>query len=125
VTKSNYPEKYLAELGGEPEVMSPGGSVIISPMGEILAGPLWNKEGLLVAELDLSLLIKSKLDFDVIGHYSRNDIFQFGVNGQPETVRAGKLPDLSDEESIPNEGELVREPKDMDEAEEVELGGEG
>jgi nitrilase len=125
VRKSDYPGNYLAELTGEPEIMCPGGSVIISPMGDILAGPLWNKEGLLVAELDFSLLIKSKLDFDVIGHYSRNDIFQFGVHGQPETIRAGRLPVSSDEEPFPDEGELVRERKDIEAEEEVDLGGEG
>jgi nitrilase len=64
--------------------MSSGGSVIISPLGEVLAGPLWNEEGLLTAELDFSVLAKSKLDFDVIGHYSRNDVFKLEVVGQPE-----------------------------------------
>jgi len=83
VKKSDYPEKYLEDLKDEPEIMSVGGSVILSPMGEVLAGPLWNEEGLLTAELDFSLLAKSKLDFDVVGHYSRNDVFQFEVAKQP------------------------------------------
>ena len=67
--------------------MCPGGSVIISPMGDILAGPLWNQEGLLIADLDFSILAKSKLDFDVVGHYSRKDVFSFDVLNQPEMVR--------------------------------------
>jgi nitrilase len=67
--------------------MCPGGSVIFSPMGEILSGPLWNKEGLLIAELDFSLLAKSKLDFDCVGHYARPDVFDFFVNKQPESIR--------------------------------------
>lgn len=79
VQKSDYPERYQGELVEEPEVMSPGGSVIYSPMGEVLAGPLWNEEGLLVAELDSELLAMSKLDFDVVGHYARSDVFEFGV----------------------------------------------
>lgn len=83
VRKSDYPEKYRDDVKDEPEIMSAGGSVILSPMGEVLAGPLWNEEGLLTAELDFSLLAKSKLDFDVVGHYSRNDIFQFEVAKQP------------------------------------------
>jgi len=87
VKKSDYPEKYRAELDIQPEIMCPGGSVIISPMGEILAGPLWNQEGLLIAELDFSVLVKSKLDFDCIGHYSRPDIFQCSVNKQPEPIK--------------------------------------
>lgn len=84
VKKSHYPARYAEDLADEPDIMSAGGSVILSPMGEILAGPLWNAEGLLVADLDFSLLAKSKLDFDVIGHYSRPDVFKFDVVNQPE-----------------------------------------
>lgn len=86
VRKSDYPEPFQKDLINEPEIMSTGGSVIISPMGEVLAGPLWNEEGLLTAELDFSELIKSKLDFDSVGHYSRNDSFGLIVNGQPDTT---------------------------------------
>ena len=67
--------------------MCTGGSVMISPMGEILAGPLWNQEGLLTAELDFSVLAKSKMDFDCIGHYARPDVFEFSVNKQPDSVK--------------------------------------
>jgi nitrilase len=87
VRKSDYPSGFENELANEPEIMCAGGSVIMSPMGEVLAGPLWNQEGLITAELDFSVLAKSKLDFDVIGHYSRNDVFNFSVNKQPETLR--------------------------------------
>ena len=87
VKKANYPERYQAELGDEPEVMSAGGSVIISPMGEVLAGPLWNQEGLLTAEIDFAVLAKSKLDFDCVGHYARPDVFNFSVNNQPESIK--------------------------------------
>lgn len=89
VKKSDYPERYLEDLKDEPEIMCSGGSVIISPMGDILAGPLWNKEGLLVADLDFSILAKSKLDFDVVGHYSRKDVFNFSVTNQPDMVKVG------------------------------------
>lgn len=84
VRKSDYPDHFQADLAHEPDIMSGGGSVIISPLGEVLAGPLWNEEGLLTAELDFSVLAKSKLDFDVVGHYSRNDVFKLEVVGQPE-----------------------------------------
>lgn len=89
VTKDMYPADLpgIADLENQPEVMSRGGSVIVSPLGEVLAGPLWDKEGILTAELDLDLVAKSKLDFDVIGHYAREDIFEFKVNNQPETVK--------------------------------------
>lgn len=87
VTKADYPERYQNELADEPAVMSRGGSVIVSPMGEILAGPLWDQEGLLTAELDFAELIKSKLDFDCVGHYARPDVFQLLVVNQPDMVR--------------------------------------
>lgn len=87
VKKKDYPEKFQQFLKDEPELICPGGSVIISPMGETLAGPLWNEEGLLTAELDFSILAKSKLDFDVTGHYSRNDIFKFEVQHQPPILK--------------------------------------
>jgi nitrilase len=83
VKKADYPKQYQVDLKDEPDMICPGGSAIISPMGELLAGPLWNKEGLLIADLDFSILAKSKLDFDLAGHYSRNDIFKFEVLNQP------------------------------------------
>ncbi len=87
VKKSDYPTKYAEELQDEPELMCAGGSIILSPMGEVLAGPLWNQEGLLTADLDFSLLAKSKLDFDVVGHYARNDVFQLTAAHQPEMLK--------------------------------------
>ena len=56
-------------------------------MGQILAGPLFDKSGIVTAEIDLEDIPKSKLDFDVNGHYSRRDIFDFKVNGQPKIVK--------------------------------------
>ncbi|WP_457610193.1 carbon-nitrogen hydrolase family protein [Lutibacter sp.] len=83
-TKSMYPKKYQPLVQSEPENMCRGGSVIVSPSGKIIAGPLFDKSGALIAELDLDEINLNKLDFDVIGHYSRNDIFQFNVINQPE-----------------------------------------
>ena len=84
MTTSMYPEKYKDEVANQPENFCPGGSVIVSPLGKIIKGPLFDKSGVLVAELDLEDIKRSKLDFDVIGHYARNDIFEFKVSGQPE-----------------------------------------
>lgn len=84
MTTSMYPDKYKDEVTNQPENFCPGGSVIISPLGNIMEGPLFDKAGVLVAELDLEDIKRSKLDFDVIGHYARNDIFEFKAKGQPD-----------------------------------------
>jgi len=92
VTKDMYPADLItaAELVDQPEVMCRGGSVIVSPFGEIIAGPLYNKEGILYADLNLSEIVRAKVDFDVVGHYARTDIFQLHVNSEPQPpVRYG------------------------------------
>ena len=83
-TRNMYPPAYRELVPEEPEIICAGGSVIVSPMGEIMAGPLWNEAGVLMASLDLDDILKAKLDFDVAGHYARNDIFGFEVKDQPE-----------------------------------------
>ena len=57
-----------------------GGSVIVAPNAEILAGPMGNEEGILFADLDLELGIRMKFMSDITGHYNRPDIFQLTVN---------------------------------------------
>jgi nitrilase len=81
-TKRDYPPHLQAELAADrPEVLSRGGSIIVSPLGKILAGPLYDAEGLLCAEIDRDEIVRGKMDFDVIGHYSRDDVFAFAVKG--------------------------------------------
>lgn len=57
-----------------------GNSVIINPYGEILAGPLQNKTGLICTQIDTDDIIGARYDFDVVGHYSRPDIFSLKVD---------------------------------------------
>ena len=78
-----YPERFKSLVEGEPEVMCRGGSLIVSPFGSVIAGPLYDQAGALIAEIDLEEIPVSKLDFDVVGHYSRDDIFEFEVMNQP------------------------------------------
>ena len=84
MTKSMYPPHYQALAPDEPEELCPGGSVIVSPSGKILEGPLFHEAGALIADLDLTEIQEAKLDFDVNGHYARPDIFDFQVKGQPK-----------------------------------------
>lgn len=84
-TKSDFPEHLRSQLAEDrPEVLSTGGSVIVSPLGDILAGPLFGEEGILTADIDLDDLIRSRMDFDVTGHYSRDDVFELTISKQPE-----------------------------------------
>lgn len=55
--------------------MMRGGSLIVSPLGEVSAGPLEGTEGLLTAEADLNDIARARFDLDVVGHYSRRDLF--------------------------------------------------
>ena len=89
VTKAMYPAdlQETAELQQQPEIMCRGGSAIISPLGDVLAGPLYDQEGILYADLDMIQVARGKLDFDVVGHYARPDVFQLLVNeGETKTV---------------------------------------
>jgi nitrilase len=81
VEKSMYPGdlEYHSELDSQPEVMCPGGSCIIDPYGDYVAGPLLGEEGMLLADLDLGALTRTALDFDPVGHYDRPDVFQLIV----------------------------------------------
>ena len=84
VTKAMYPADLPMrdELDDQPEVICRGGSVIVSPLGQVLAGPLYDQEGILYAELDRDEIIRSKVDFDVVGHYARPDVLQLLVDEQ-------------------------------------------
>ncbi len=86
VTKAMYPADLPMrdELDDQPEVMCRGGSVVVSPLGEVLAGPLYDQEGILYATLDRDEIIKSKVDFDVVGHYARPDVLQLRVDERPK-----------------------------------------
>lgn len=78
LTRDHYPPDLQKLLQHDhPSLPSTGGSVIISPLGKVLAGPLYQKEGIIAAEIDPREIIKAKMDFDVIGHYARPDVFSF------------------------------------------------
>ena len=85
VTRDMYPDDLEGEdLTGEPEPLCRGGTVIVSPLGEVLAGPLYDREDILVADLDCSELTRARFDFDVTGHYARPDIFRLVVDERPQ-----------------------------------------
>ena len=81
--RRDYPEDYAVDADGPETVISRGGSCIINPMGEIVAGPDYEGECILTANLDLDDIARGKFDLDVTGHYARPDVFQLIVNERP------------------------------------------
>ncbi len=74
---SSYPDDI--ELSEGHELLGSGGSAILAPDGTYLAGPLWDEEGVLYAELDPHRLYEARQRFDPAGHYHRPDVFEFGL----------------------------------------------
>ena len=74
---ASYPEDVPLAEGGE--LVGRGGSAIVAPTGEYLAGPLWDEEGILLADLDPDVLYAERQRFDPVGHYSRPDVLRLSV----------------------------------------------
>jgi nitrilase len=78
----SYPDDFplREELEGR-DVLGRGGSAILGPDGAYLAGPLYDEEGILYAELDPARLAEERQRFDAAGHYHRPDVFSLSVGG--------------------------------------------
>jgi nitrilase len=74
---SSYPADVPLAEGDD--IVGGGGSAIFAPDGSYLAGPLWNEEGILYAELDPQRLYHARQRFDPAGHYHRPDVFRFSL----------------------------------------------
>lgn len=91
IRKKDFPDTVPVSLGDSPDaVLMRGGSAIISPLGKVLAGPNFEGETILTADLDLNDIGRGKFDFDVVGHYSRPDVFQLTVNEAPTPAVVAK-----------------------------------
>jgi nitrilase len=74
-------------------VLMRGGSLIVDPLGKLLAGPVYDEDAILMAELDLSVIPMAQMDFDPVGHYARPDVFSLNVNTAPQrAVTMGDAP---------------------------------
>ncbi|MGF1605107.1 MAG: carbon-nitrogen hydrolase family protein [Rhodothalassiaceae bacterium] len=81
LTRAAFPADYACSLGDDPAtVLIRGGSSIVSPLGQVLAGPIYEQETVLVADLDPADIARGKYDLDVAGHYARPDVFSLNVN---------------------------------------------
>jgi nitrilase len=82
--RSDLPTDYPTDrFPASQQTLIRGGSCIIGPLGQVLAGPTFAEECILSAELDLADLSRAKFDFDAVGHYARPDVFRLEVNEQP------------------------------------------
>ena len=85
IKRDAFPDDYDAIQGNAPDtVLMRGGSLIVSPLGEILAGPNFDGECILTADLDLDDIARGKYDFDAVGHYARPDVFRLLVDESPK-----------------------------------------
>ena len=83
--RRDFPANYRTAYGDDPDtVISRGGSCIVDPFGNFLAGPNFEDEAILVAEIDRAQIVRGKYDLDVVGHYARPDIFQLHVDERPK-----------------------------------------
>ena len=79
-TKADYPSEFdISNIVGDEPIMK-GGSCIISPLGKVLGSAGNKKRAIIYSEINLDEIIQGKYDFDVVGHYSRPDIFKLKVN---------------------------------------------
>jgi nitrilase len=82
LTHAHLPPDYPVALSDAEPVIR-GGSVIIGPLGDVLAGPIYDREAILVADIDPQETVRAKFDLDVAGHYGRPDIFTLKVDTTP------------------------------------------
>jgi nitrilase len=72
-TRDDYPDD-VSVPDDAPQVLTGGGTVVVAPGGEIVAGPLYGEEGMLVVDCDLRRGLRAKYGFDVVGHYGREEL---------------------------------------------------
>ena len=75
IPRSAFPDDFPIDLPDNDEPLGRGGAAIFEPLqGKAIAGPLYDQEGIVQAEVDLGRTMTAKRWFDVVGHYSREDV---------------------------------------------------
>ena len=75
IPRSAFPDDFPVQLPDR-EVFGSGGAAIVAPTGDVVAGPLHGEEGMVVADCDLRHGLHAKREFDVVGHYSREEVLR-------------------------------------------------
>ncbi|MGE0613720.1 MAG: carbon-nitrogen hydrolase family protein, partial [Hyphomicrobiales bacterium] len=97
LTRGDCPADYAALQGDDPAtVLMRGGSCIVSPSGQVLAGPDFDGPCILTAEIDREEIVRGKYDFDVVGHYARPDVFRLHVNERAAPAVVTSDPGVND-----------------------------
>ncbi|NTU84992.1 MAG: carbon-nitrogen hydrolase family protein [Chloroflexales bacterium] len=82
--RGDFPPDVAPIQGDDPAtVLIRGGSCIVGPLGEVLAGPAFDAPAILTAEIDVGAISRATFDLDVVGHYARPDLFQLTVQTRP------------------------------------------
>ncbi len=88
IPASAFPDDFPLPLPEGKDVFLRGGAAVIDPAwGEVIAGPLYDREGIVLADCDLRRGLHAKRVFDAVGHYSRADVLEGGA--APESTGAG------------------------------------
>ena len=80
--REDYPKDLHCpdEIAALPDIVCRGGSCIVDPYGHYVTEPVWDKEEIIYADLDMQMVPASRMEFDVCGHYARPDVLEFYVN---------------------------------------------
>jgi nitrilase len=90
IPASAFPDDFPVPLPEGKDLFGKGGAAIVEPSdGEVIAGPLYREEGMVVADCDLRVGLHAKRWFDVAGHYSREDVLPRLVSGPTQDGRLG------------------------------------
>jgi predicted amidohydrolase len=73
-----FPDDFPLPLPVDIAVLGRGGACVVAPSGDVIAGPLYDEEGIVVADCDLRATLHAKRYFDVVGHYGRSDVLARG-----------------------------------------------
>jgi nitrilase len=81
LTRADCPADFHPVQGDAPDtVLIRGGSAIYGPLGEEIASPVYDREAVVTADIDVGAIARGKYDFDAVGHYARPDIFTLNID---------------------------------------------
>ena len=94
IPASAFPDDFPVSLPEGKEVFGNGGSAIVEPdEGEVIAGPLYGEEGMVVADCDLKVGLHAKRWLDSVGHYGREEVLaRLVVEPEPDGTPAAPRP---------------------------------